>query len=136
MSDKWKFRMSWAQRQRLEFIAMNCEWCDELVTEDEGANLIHSPTGMKQIHAECMIRSVMGSVGHIQGRCCCFVPGSVEDDPPGMTIREAAKAAREALTLRVMEENQVPGLSCPALEWRMGSCARSAIPRSRHKNIF
>ena len=34
---------------------------------------------------------VVGSVGHQLGRCSCF--GGDEDDPPGMTVREAALAA-------------------------------------------
>jgi hypothetical protein len=44
-------------------------------------------------HAECLLRQIVGSVGHQLGRCTCF--GGNEDDPPGMTRREAAKAAAD-----------------------------------------
>jgi hypothetical protein len=42
-------------------------------------------------HRECLIRSIVGSVGHLLRRCPCF--GGVEGDPPGMTDRQAARAA-------------------------------------------
>jgi hypothetical protein len=47
-------------------------------------------------HHECVARAVLGSVAHIEKRCGCFVPGSTENDPPGMTKREAARAAWNA----------------------------------------
>lgn len=47
--------------------------------------------GLVAIHEECHLRSVFGSVGHQQRRCSCF--GGTEEDPPGLTKREAAKAA-------------------------------------------
>lgn len=43
------------------------------------------------IHVECLARMVIGSIGHQLGRCPCF--GGTEEDPPGLTAREAAKAA-------------------------------------------
>jgi hypothetical protein len=39
------------------------------------------------------MRAIIGSVAHVEHRCSCFVPGSTESDPPGMTRREAANAA-------------------------------------------
>jgi len=39
------------------------------------------------------LRLVIGSVAHLERRCCCYVPGSTEDDPPHMTPRQAARAA-------------------------------------------
>lgn len=42
-------------------------------------------------HYECHARMLLGSLGHQQGRCSCF--GGHEEDPPDMTVREAAKAA-------------------------------------------
>jgi hypothetical protein len=44
-------------------------------------------------HAECLMRQIVGSVGHQMRRCHCY--GGSEGDPPGMTRREAAKAAAE-----------------------------------------
>ncbi len=42
-------------------------------------------------HEECAIRSVVGSVGHLRGQCSCR--GGTEEDPPGLTVRQAARAA-------------------------------------------
>jgi hypothetical protein len=42
------------------------------------------------------MRSALGSVAHIEERCSCFISGSEENDPPGMSKREAAKAAVKA----------------------------------------
>lgn len=42
-------------------------------------------------HRECLLRRVLGSVGHQQGKCSCF--GGTYEDPPDMTPREAARAA-------------------------------------------
>lgn len=42
-------------------------------------------------HEECALRSVLGSVGHLRGTCSCR--GGTEEDPPGLTKREAARAA-------------------------------------------
>lgn len=47
------------------------------------------------MHQECAYRAVAGSLGHISRQCGCYVPGSQERDPEGMTVREAAKAAWE-----------------------------------------
>lgn len=42
-------------------------------------------------HHECITRVTLGSVGHQRQRCPCY--GGCEEDPPGMTVREAARAA-------------------------------------------
>lgn len=42
-------------------------------------------------HRECMLRNLLGSVGHQRKRCSCY--GGTEEDPPGMTKRQAALAA-------------------------------------------
>lgn len=42
-------------------------------------------------HYECGMRMAVGSIGH-QKRCCSCYGGS-EEDPPGMTFRQAAVAA-------------------------------------------
>ncbi len=63
-------------------------WDDQRTTND----------GTLPFHAECLIRSIVGSVGHQLGRCSCF--GGNEDDPRGMTLREAAQAARDLFDRR------------------------------------
>ena len=66
-----------------------CAYCDELL--EAGA----------EMHKECTFRAVAGSVAHIEERCACYVPGSTETDPPGMSKREAAKAAVRAWNARL-----------------------------------
>ncbi len=44
-------------------------------------------------HRDCHLRCILGSVAHIERRCGCFVPCSTEDDPAGLTKRQAAAAA-------------------------------------------
>ena len=78
-----------------------CQWCEEPIEEDECGLLI--PTVVewlddktarevfKPTHQECLLREVIGSVGHLQKLCSCY--GGEMEDPPGMTKREAAKAA-------------------------------------------
>jgi hypothetical protein len=65
-----------------------CVHCDEPVLPGE-AHPYHTPPA----HIECVLLAVLGSVAHLQRRCWCYVPGSEEGDPPGMTRREAALAA-------------------------------------------
>ncbi len=50
-----------------------------------------SPIKGSDMHRECGMRCIIGSVGHLKGRCSCY--GGMESDPPEMTLREAAKAA-------------------------------------------
>jgi len=42
-------------------------------------------------HLECFIRSSVGSMGHLLGRCSCH--GGHEEDPPDLSVRDAARAA-------------------------------------------
>lgn len=44
-------------------------------------------------HVECGVRMIIGSISHMQGRCGCYVAGSQEEDPPDITLREAARLA-------------------------------------------
>ena len=69
----------------------NCMWCEEPILPGEQAP-VNAP-----MHVECGVRSVAGSVAHIEGRCGCYVPGSTEGDPPGISAREAAKLAYAAM---------------------------------------
>jgi hypothetical protein len=72
-----------------------CGYCEEPL---EGGRIIGNT------HQECAMRTVVGSVAHIEKRCSCYVPGSEEGDPPGMTLREAARAAVAAHSRWVQEK--------------------------------
>lgn len=71
-----------------------CTWCEEPVTKDDE----RAPIINEVWHRECGIRAIVGTMAHIQGRCSCFAPFNdpEEEDPPGMTRREAARAAAKA----------------------------------------
>ena len=79
--------VDWLRSDRI--VEMICAYCKEPVTASERSpNCANAP-----MHEECAFRGIMGSVAHQEHRCGCFVPGSVEGDPPGLTLREAAAAA-------------------------------------------
>lgn len=78
----------------------DCLWCGEPVAEEDGEAepipcLEAGPSGdhlrTAWRHRECAARATLGSLGHQRGRCACH--GGTEEDPPGMTRREAARAA-------------------------------------------
>jgi hypothetical protein len=65
-----------------------CFRCDEPITEGD----IGTVNNSDQVeHYECLMRAIVGSVGHQNGLCSCF--GGTEEDPPGLTRRQAAIAA-------------------------------------------
>jgi hypothetical protein len=68
----------------------SCTWCGEPITAVERLSAFANSIG-QVTHYECSLRSVIGSVGHQQKLCSCY--GGDQEDPPGMTRREAAKAA-------------------------------------------
>jgi hypothetical protein len=75
-------------------VGQSCIYCQEAIAEDdEGIVMPYHETEVswKPTHRECLLRQVVGSVGHQQKRCSCH--GGTEEDPPGLTKREAAKAA-------------------------------------------
>lgn len=76
-------------------VGQPCLHCDEEVAADESGVVTKFYDGKEDkevpMHRECVLRSIFGSVGHQERRCSCF--GGDYDDPPGMTRRQAAKAA-------------------------------------------
>lgn len=78
---------------------MNCIYCGELIDPRE----LFTDAGGSHMHRCCLLRSVVGSVGHIKKKCSCF--GGTEEDPPGLSKYEAAQAA-EKLYLKLVEEKQ------------------------------
>lgn len=74
-----------------------CPWCVEPIAPNDN---IHRMASGQPWHMECFARSVLGSVAHLRRRCDCYIPGSTEGDPPGLTTREAALAAVEEARFR------------------------------------
>lgn len=70
-----------------------CQWCEEPVTRREVRFSAVVNSAGQVTHFDCSLRSAIGSVGHQMKRCSCY--GGTEEDPPGMTRREAARAAAQ-----------------------------------------
>lgn len=107
MSMKW-FGTSWGSRlcqeaMRVEApVGRGCLYCEEEILEGESGVLIEAMSislrteqildmDTYPLHIECFSRSITKSVGHMKGTCACY--GGTEEDPPGSTLREGAKAA-------------------------------------------
>ncbi len=74
---------------------MNCLRCHEPILSTDRVD-----DSGRDLHYECAARMAVGSLAHVQCRCSCYVPGADEHDPPGMTRRQAAKAALDAYLAR------------------------------------
>jgi hypothetical protein len=77
-------------------VGAECLHCEEPIAEGDQGVLMpyHLESGKSQLvaeHRECFLRGVFGSVAHQRRECFCF--GGQGEDPPGMTKREAARAA-------------------------------------------
>lgn len=79
-----------------------CAYCNEAVKGDDDGFLIPHYTGgtplERPVHTECWLRQVMGSIGHLTGKCSCM--GGTEEDPEGATKHEAALAVKDFLIER------------------------------------
>jgi hypothetical protein len=63
-----------------------CMRCDEpLLPDDPHSEIMH-------MHRECGLRSIMGGANHLLKQCHCY-GGTLDPDPPNLTIREAAAVA-------------------------------------------
>ena len=75
-------------------VGEDCLYCWEPIQEGDSGEMIPVyEVGLRPIHRECLLRLALGSVGHQQRRCSCY--GGEEEDPPGLTKRQAALAACE-----------------------------------------
>jgi len=73
---------------------VTCFYCDEEMVDGEAL----TDTRPERFHRECLVRIVSGSVGHQMHECECY--GGTRGDPPGLSLREAARAAH-ALYLKL-----------------------------------
>lgn len=85
-----------------------CPWCGETVDDAEHSELrgfvdLDGKVSERPWHLACSLRSIAGSVGHQRGTCSCF--GGTEEDPPGLTKREGARAA----LMEFQSKNRVQG---------------------------
>jgi hypothetical protein len=76
-----------------------CQYCLEDIGEGQPFEMVNG--GAAALHRECMIRMVVGSVGHQRRTCSCF--GGDQEDPEGLTRREAAVAAAHYHRLKARE---------------------------------
>lgn len=74
-----------------------CQYCGEELAPGEEFEPVPNT------HRECAIRMVIGSVAHQERRCSCYVTGSDEDDPQGITTRESARLAFAAFQRRAVK---------------------------------
>lgn len=79
-------------------VGVACVHCEEKIeADDSGMIYANGPAA----HRNCFLRGVLGSVAHIEKRCGCYVVGSTEGDPPGLSARAAADAAVAAWNRRI-----------------------------------
>lgn len=70
---------------------MTCIWCESPILPGEPLTTVIRCTDM---HRDCLLRSIVGSVGHQRRECSCF-GGKGNGDPEGVSKRECARMARE-----------------------------------------
>jgi hypothetical protein len=96
-------------------LGVECVYCLEAIKEGDMGTI----TGAGQaMHYECGMRGIVGSLAHQLQKCQCF--GGDGEDPPGMSVRQAAIAscrqsdARQAgvLTYKVEVGPTGPKIEC------------------------
>lgn len=75
-------------------VGEHCQWCEEaIVAEDDGVTIDTYREGVgwrdSPMHYECHLRSLIGGLNHLRGRCTCC-GGDQPPDPPELTRRQAA----------------------------------------------
>ncbi len=67
-----------------------CLWCEEPMGDGEHTVAVNQGTAF--YHRECLFRVVSGGANHVKGLCGCH-GGTEPPDPPGLSRRDAARAA-------------------------------------------
>lgn len=65
---------------------LTCAHCHETILEHEPAVPLNA--GALWMHQECIMRGIVGSVGHQTRNCGCY--GRYDDSEDGLSLREAA----------------------------------------------
>lgn len=90
----------------------NCNYCSEPITLHEvNARSVPMPlikNSLRDYHSECIIRAVLGSAAHMLSECSCF--GGTREDPPGMSLRDAARLAADVFwqTADALKDEEEP----------------------------
>lgn len=73
-----------------------CLFCSEPIMQGDtiAPHLVQDAGNPRLAHDECMLRQVLGGLNHLKGKCTCC-GGTLPPDPPGMSKRDAARAACE-----------------------------------------
>lgn len=85
-----------ANHRQLSTTAVLCGHCDEPIERTDAL----APVGGVPLHYECGLRMALGSVAHQVKTCGCYVNGSTESDPEGLSKRESARLVLEAVRQR------------------------------------
>lgn len=84
------FGKYWENCQNLEKVPVPigqiCLFCEEPIQRYHSGEMIND--GTTAVHRECLVRQVVGSIGHQQKKCSCY--GGNEEDPSGLSKRQAA----------------------------------------------
>ena len=96
MKNQWFGKIKWGRIcDSLEHVPIPvgefCFHCAEVIEEEDSGQIMPCEGILRPVHRECLLRMIVGSVGHQRHRCPCF--DGNEEDPEGMTKREAAIAA-------------------------------------------
>lgn len=99
--DPWPSDLCDSSEQIPVPVGAPCQRCGEVIEQgDQGVMYSNGPVA----HRNCFLRSILGSVAHIEKRCSCYVEGAEEGDPPGLTKREGANAAVAVWALQEMSK--------------------------------
>lgn len=70
---------------------LHCTFCGEPFDDPRDFRVIMAG-GTQAAHQACCLRSIIGGVNHLRGTCTCC-GGDDPPDPPGITMRQAARLA-------------------------------------------
>jgi hypothetical protein len=79
-----------------------CTWCNDMFFADDSGKavpVIGATPVIQYMHRECLMRSVVGGLDHLSGRCICCSPDGAPDGlgglAAGMTAHQEALAVDE-----------------------------------------
>jgi len=89
-------------------VGQACHWCGEIFAlGDTGMLAMHLEyEGCRRVpwHRECFLRTISGSVAHVQKRCACYGGTARENDTQGMILTRREEAALAVKLWNVPEQ--------------------------------